>query len=100
MFNFSEFCKEKQCEHYKEWSVQAGKDGMVRCCELVGMSFYVTTFPDNCVHFEEITALKAKKKEEEEMWEKLNKKSPSEELAKRMDQWGGLPKKYNGYPKL
>ncbi len=74
MFNFSEFCKEKKCEHYREWSIQAGKEGMVRCCDLVGVSFYVTTFPSDCIHLEEITAKMKYEKEKHESWKKL--KSP------------------------
>ena len=82
MFNFSEFCKEKKCEHYKEWHIQAGKDGMVRCCDLVGQSFYITTFPDNCIHIEEITARKAEEKAKHETWEKISTphKSASDKL--------------------
>jgi len=73
VFNFSEFCKEKKCEHYKEWHIQAGHAGMCRCCELVGMSFYITTFPDNCVHLEEITARKELEKAKHDCWEKISK---------------------------
>jgi len=101
MYNFSEFCKEKKCEHYKEWAVQAGKEGMVRCCELVGMSFYVTTFPDNCIHFDEITERKRLEREKHDAWKKLSDaQTPSQKLKDRMNQWGGLPKKYNGYKRL
>jgi len=63
------------------------------------MSVYVTTCPDNCIHIEEITARKAEEKAKHETWTRLKKKSPDEELRERMNQWGGLPKKYQG-PKL
>ena len=90
MYNFSEFCKEKQCKHYKEWSVQAGKEGMVRCCDLVGMSFYIVTFPDNCIHLEEITARQKYEKEKHNTWKKLKRLSPSERLQAWADRSNGL----------
>lgn len=73
MFNFSEFCKEKECEHYREWNIQAGAGGMIRCCNLVGMSFYVTTYPSDCIHIDEIQAKEKHEKEKHDTWEKISK---------------------------
>ena len=99
MYNFSEFCKEKQCEHYREWSVQAGKDGMVRCCNLVGMSFYIIKFPDNCIHLEEITARMKYEKEKHDAWKQLSDTKTS--IQKRQGDWSsGIPITNKGYPKL
>jgi len=94
MFNFSEFCKEKKCEHYKEWHIQAGKEGMVRCCNLVGMSFYVTTYPSDCIHIDEIQAREKYEKEKHDTWQKLKKEPKEETLFDIHNQ------KYHGYPKL
>ena len=92
MFAFNEFCKEKQCEYYKEEYIAAG---MCRCCELVGLSFYITTFPHNCIHLEEIKERQRYEKEKHDAWKKLSDdRTVGQKLEDRMNQWGGLPKKY------
>jgi hypothetical protein len=91
MYNFSEFCKGKQCEHYREWKIQAGKAGMVRCCNLVGISFYITTYPSDCIHLEEIQEREKYENEKHIMWTKLNSQAlrPGEYLVfdTRRDKW-------------
>lgn len=74
MFNFSDFCKQKGCPHYKEVEHQVG---MWKYCELVGVSFYVVQRPDNCPHKDELDALAEYEKEKALAWHKLNKKAPS-----------------------
>jgi len=96
MFAFNEFCKEKKCKYYKEEYIAVG---MSRCCTLRGLSFYITTFPDNCIHLEEIKARQDYEKNKHDTWKRLTKKSPGEELRHRMNQWGGVPKKYRIDPK-
>ena len=74
MFNFSDFCKEKECPNYVEREHSAG---VWRYCELVGTAFYVTERPDNCPHKEEIDARAKYEKEKSETWNKISKTEPA-----------------------
>ena len=48
---FNEFCYNKQCPEYVEWG--AGFGSCVSC-QLVGQSYNIDEYPDNCLFLEEI----------------------------------------------
>ena len=54
--NYNEFCKSKNCPEYIEWTFDMG----VKCtsCKLVGQSYNIEEYPENCLFKEEIEKLK------------------------------------------
>lgn len=51
-YNYNEFCKNKQCQEYIEWTFDMG----VKCtsCKLVGQSYDITEYPKDCLFLDEI----------------------------------------------
>ena len=49
---YDEFCIEKECEHYITWKSDGGHPCM--SCTLIGQSYNITEYPDNCPFIDEI----------------------------------------------
>jgi len=49
--NYNDFCKSKRCEKYIEWECE---DGIAHSCMLIGQSYDVIEYPDNCPYINEI----------------------------------------------
>jgi len=47
----SRFCIEKNCRYCREWDFV---EGSCISCELIGQSYSITEYPNNCIHLEEI----------------------------------------------
>ena len=52
--NYNEFCKSKSCPEYIEWNCE----GSYTSCKLVGQSYNIGEYPENCLFKEEIEKLK------------------------------------------
>lgn len=50
MIIFNEFCKSKNCPEFIEWEMQ----GNCTSCKLVGQSYDIYQYPENCLHLKEI----------------------------------------------
>ena len=61
--NYNEFCKTRDCEHYIEWSFEYGN---CVSCKLVGQSYNIEEYPENCPHIDGIRQLNAKNKKPKE----------------------------------
>lgn len=48
---FNGFCKSKKCPEYIEWNFGHGN---CFSCKLVGQSYDIDQYPENCLHKEEI----------------------------------------------
>ena len=53
--NYNEFCKSKDCPEYIEWNCE----GSCTSCKLVGQSYNIEEYPQNCLFKEEIEKFKA-----------------------------------------
>jgi hypothetical protein len=49
---FNEFCKNKQCPEYIEWTFDMGAN--CTSCKLVGQSYDITEYPKDCLFLDEI----------------------------------------------
>lgn len=59
MDNFNEFCKSKECPEYIEWTFDMGAH--CTSCKLVGQSYNITEYPENCLFMEEIKKIELQK---------------------------------------
>ena len=55
LYNYNEFCKSKDCEYYIEWSFEFGD---CVSCKLVGQSYDIEEYPENCPHIDDIKQIK------------------------------------------
>lgn len=54
---YNEFCATKGCEHYIEWEFSNYPDEQpypCTSCKLVGQSYNITEYPENCPFLDEI----------------------------------------------
>ena len=61
MMIYNQFCKDKGCEHFIEWDFQFEYDAQpypCTSCQLVGQSYDIDQYPDNCPFLDEIKAYK------------------------------------------
>lgn len=49
---FNEFCKNKQCSEYIEWTFDMG--AYCTSCKLVGQSYNIDQYPNDCLFLDEI----------------------------------------------
>ena len=65
---FNDYCIQKQCEYYRTWTHH-----FADCisCNLVGDSYDITIYPDDCLF---LTEIKIFKQEQEKImiWERLS----------------------------
>lgn len=79
---FEDFCKDKNCEYYIEWDYEEvlhngnrEHRSTIECvsCTLVGQSYNIDKYPDECPFLEEIKQYEYEK-EKERTWNKLSRK--------------------------
>lgn len=62
--NLGKFCRESKCPAYIEWSYNPADPsdnyGIVYCesCKLVGQSYSIEEYPDDCIHLDAIKRYK------------------------------------------
>jgi len=59
MATFNEFCKNKECPEYIEWTFDMGQTCI--SCKLVGQSYNIYQYPKNCLFLDEIKKFKSEK---------------------------------------
>lgn len=52
--NYNKFCESKNCPEYIEWSFNDGFGCNCISCKLVGQSYDITEYPDDCLFKEKI----------------------------------------------
>jgi hypothetical protein len=61
MENYGEFCRIKNCEHFIEWEFAVNEETQpYQCesCKLIGQSYSVNEYPENCQFKSEIEHFK------------------------------------------
>ena len=49
--DYGSFCKSKKCPEFIEWNTGYGN---CESCKLVGQSYTVSEYPENCLYLQEI----------------------------------------------
>jgi len=62
MIIFNNFCKSKNCPEYVEWDFG---HGTCVSCKLIGQSYDIEEYPQNCLFLNEIKEFEYKEKEKE-----------------------------------
>jgi len=61
MIIYNDFCSSKNCEHYIEWEFSVDSEtqpyGCISC-KLIGQSYNITEYPDECPFIDEIKLIK------------------------------------------
>lgn len=69
---FTDFCREKGCEHYIEWELEYGQPTCYSCT-IYGQSYDIEVYPDDCPYLTEIKEYE-KNYLKHKVWEKLKHK--------------------------